>query len=131
MTRGTTDTDVREAGRRSRALLAIFWIGAGVNHFANSRFYEHIVPPPLQDNAKLVVQASGVAEIAGGVAVLVPGVRRLSGVYLIGLLAAIFPANLYMAREPERFKQVPPWALYARLPLQPLAMLWAWKATRR
>jgi uncharacterized membrane protein len=131
MTRGTTDTDVRDRGRRSRALLAIFWIGAGVNHFANSRFYEPMVPPPLQDNAKLVVQASGVAEIAGGAAVLVPGVRRLAGVYLVGLLAAIFPANLYMAREPERFKQVPPWALYARLPLQPLAMLWAWKATRR
>ncbi len=131
MTRAGTDTDVREGGRLSRGLLALFWIGAGVNHFANSRFYEHMVPPPLQDSAKLVVQVSGVAEIAGGAAVLVPGVRRLSGVYLIGLLAAVFPANLYMAREPERFKQVPQWALYARLPLQPLAMLWAWKATRR
>ena len=131
MTRETNDTDVREGGRFSRALLAAFWIGAGVNHFANSRFYEAIVPPPLQDSAKLVVQASGVAEIAGGVGVLIPGVRRLSGVYLIGLLAAVFPANLYMAREPERFKKIPLWALYARLPLQPLAMLWAWKATRR
>jgi len=131
MTRETGDTDVRDGGRLSRALLALFWIGAGVNHFANPRFYEQIVPPPLQDNAKLVVQASGVAEIAGGAAVLVPGVRRLSGVYLIGLLLAIFPANLYMAREPERFKKMPRWALYARLPLQPLAMLWAWKATRR
>ena len=28
-----------------------------------------------------------------------------------------------MAREPERFAQIPRWALYARLPLQPLMML--------
>jgi uncharacterized membrane protein len=49
---------------------------------------------------------------------------------LIALLAAVFPANLYMAREPERFARVPRWALYARLPLQPLMMWWAWRATR-
>jgi uncharacterized membrane protein len=47
------------------------------------------------------------------------------------LLAAVFPANLYMAREPQRFARIPRWALYARLPLQPLMMLWAWRATRR
>jgi uncharacterized membrane protein len=63
--------------------------------------------------------------------VLLPFTRRLSGLSLIALLAAVFPANLYMAREPERFRKVPPWALYARLPLQPLMMIWAWKATRR
>ncbi|MHB8533201.1 MAG: DoxX family protein, partial [Solirubrobacteraceae bacterium] len=56
--------------------------------------------------------------------------RRLSGIGLIALLAAVFPANLYMAREPEQFAKLPRWALYARLPLQPLMMLWAWKATR-
>ena len=50
---------------------------------------------------------------------------------LIALLIAVFPANLYMARAPERFSRIPRWALYARLPLQPLMMWWAWKATRR
>ena len=70
------------------------------------------------------------AEIVGGLGVLLPATRRLSGLWLVALLAAVFPANLYMAREPERFKQIPRWALYARLPLQPLMMLWAWRATR-
>jgi uncharacterized membrane protein len=28
------------------------------------------------------------------------------------------------------FKRIPRWALLARLPLQPLMMLWAWRATR-
>ena len=125
-----TETDRRQGGF-SRWALALFFIGGGVNHFASPRSYEAIVPPSLQSEAKRVVQVSGVAEIAGGLGVLLPFTRRLSGIGLIALLAAVFPANVYMASEPERFKKVPRWALYARLPLQPLMMLWAWKATRR
>jgi uncharacterized membrane protein len=117
--------------RRSRGLLGAFFVGAGVNHFVNPRFYEAIVPPPLTDQSKLVVQASGVAELIGGVGVLLPFARRISGLWLVALLAAVFPANLHMALSPEKFKQIPRWALLARLPLQPLMMLWAWKATRR
>jgi uncharacterized membrane protein len=116
---------------RSWRLLANFFIGAGVNHFLMPRAYEQIVPPPLQSRAKLIVQVSGVAEIVGGVGVLVPATRRLSGLGLIALLAAVFPANVQMALEPERFRRIPRWALYGRLPLQPLMMLWAWRATRR
>ncbi len=126
--------EVPGAGRSrrfSRRLLGVAFIGAGVNHFVNPRFYEAIVPPSLQDERRRVVQVSGVAEIAGGLGVLLPFTRRLSGLGLIALLAAVFPANLYMAREPERFASVPRWALYARLPLQPLMMVWAWRATRR
>ncbi len=120
-----------ESGWRSRGLLAAFFIGAGVNHFVMPRPYEQIVPPRLQREAKRLVLLSGVAEIAGGVGVLLPWTRRLSGVGLVALLAAVFPANVHMAREPGRFRRIPRWALYARLPLQPLMMLWAWKATRR
>jgi len=111
-------------------LLANLFIGAGVNHFLMPRVYEKIVPPQLRGHAKLIVQISGVAEIAGGVGVLVPSTRRLSGLGLIALLAAVFPANLCMAREPDQFARIPRWALYGRLPLQPLMMLWAWRATR-
>lgn len=119
------------AGGRSRVLLGGLFIAAGVNHFRIPRAYEAIVPPRLRGEAKRVVALSGVAEVAGGLGVLVPSTRRLSGLWLIGLLAAVFPANLYMARTPERFRRIPPWALYARLALQPLMMWWAWRATRR
>jgi uncharacterized membrane protein len=116
---------------RSRRLLAAFFVGSGVNHFVMPRAYEQIVPPSLQGDAGRVVALSGVAEIAGGLAVALPRTRRLAGPVLIAILAAIFPANLYMARSPERFGKIPRWALYARLPLQPLMMWWAWRATRR
>jgi uncharacterized membrane protein len=125
--------EVRETGgrARSRVLLAAFFIASGVNHFRSPRFYERIMPPSLKGEAKRLVEVSGVAEVAGGMGVLLAPTRRLSGICLIALLAAVFPANLYMAREPERFRKIPRWALYARLPLQPLMMLWAWRATRR
>jgi uncharacterized membrane protein len=119
------------ARKRSRRLLAAFFVLSGCNHFISPRFYRAIVPPRLQGEAKRVVEASGVAEVLGGVGVLLAPTRRLAGVGLIALLAAVFPANLYMASAPERFERVPRWALYARLPLQPLMMWWAWRATRR
>jgi uncharacterized membrane protein len=121
-------SDERQGSRR---LLAAFFIASGVNHFVSPRFYRAIVPPRLQHEAKRVVDVSGVAEIAGGLGVLLPATRRPAGVCLIALLAAVFPANLYMARTPERFRRIPRWALYARLPLQPLMMWWAWRATQR
>jgi uncharacterized membrane protein len=117
--------------RASPHLLAAFFIASGVNHFAMGRAYRQIVPPRLQGQARIVVHVSGVAEVLGGAGVLLPRTRRIAGAGLIALLAAVFPANLYMAREPERFRRFPRWALYGRLPLQPLMMWWAWRATRR
>jgi uncharacterized membrane protein len=114
----------------SRGLLAAFFLASGVNHFVSPRFYRAIVPPPLRDDAKLVVDVSGVAEVLGGLGVLLPRTRRAAGAGLVALLVAVFPANVYMAREPERFRRFPRWALFARLPLQPLMIWWAWRATR-
>jgi uncharacterized membrane protein len=116
--------------RRSRLLLGVAFVGAGVNHFVMPSHYEQIVPPSMKGRARSLVAISGVAEIAGGLGVLLPWTRRSAGLGLVALLAAVFPANLYMARAPEHFRKIPPWALYARLPLQPLMMMWAWRATR-
>lgn len=117
--------------RRGWLALGIAFLGAGVNHFVMPRAYERIVPPSLKPRAGGVVALSGVAEIVAGLGVLLPWTRRPAGLGLITLLAAVFPANLYMARSPEEFRRIPRWALYARLPLQPLMMWWAWSATRR
>jgi uncharacterized membrane protein len=114
--------------RRSPRLLGLIFVGAGLNHFAMPRPYRRIVPPGIGDPATLVV-VSGVAEVAGGLGVLAPHTRRLAGLGLIALLVAVFPANLHMARNPHEFHRIPRWALYARLPLQPLMMWWVWRTT--
>jgi uncharacterized membrane protein len=123
-----TDTSAHRRRRGSR-LLGLIFIGAGLNHFAMPRPYRRIVPPGIGDPA-LLVAVSGVAEVAGGLGVLVPATRRLSGLGLAALLIAVFPANLHMALNPEEFRRIPRWALYARLPLQPLMMWWALRTTR-
>jgi uncharacterized membrane protein len=123
-----TTTKQGPTGARAQRLLGLIFIGAGVNHFVMPRPYRQIVPPGLGDPATLVA-VSGVAEVAGGVGVLLSPTRRLAGLGIVALLAAVFPANLHMARNPEQFKRLPRWALYARLPLQPLMMWWAWRVT--
>jgi len=98
------------------------------------RSYEAIMPPGLPHHREAVA-ISGVAEILGGAAVLSPRTRRFGRWWLLALLVAVFPANLHMALNPEQVRgldlgRVPRWTLWARLPLQPLAMLWVWRATR-
>ena len=75
---------------------------------------------------------SGLAEIAGAAAVTSARTRPLARWWLLGLLAAVFPANIHMAVHRDSIhglEKVPAWALWARLPLQPLMALWVWKAT--
>ncbi|MGE0067052.1 MAG: hypothetical protein AB7T48_06820 [Solirubrobacterales bacterium] len=120
---------------RSSAAVAAFFVAAGANHFANPRAYEAMVPPTLGSRRREVNLLSGAAEIAGGLAVLHPATRRAGRWWLLALLVAVFPANVHMAVSPEQvpgldLRKIPRWALWARLPLQPLAMLWVWRATR-
>jgi uncharacterized membrane protein len=114
----------------SQRLLAAFWIAAGANHFAIPRAYEAIVPEYLPAHRELVVW-SGIAEIAGGIAVIAPGSRRFARWWLLGVLAAVYPANIDMALHPERYERIPPIALWVRLPLQFLCAWWVWRATER
>ena len=120
--------------RLSQRLLAAFFVFAGTMHFVIPKRYEAIMPPSLPRHREAVV-VSGLAEIAGGLMVLHPRTRVLAGTWLVALLAAVFPANVHMALHPEEVRgldtdRVPRWALWARLPLQPLMMVWAWRATR-
>ena len=112
----------------SQRILAAFWIAGGINHFAMPRTYEAIMPDYVPMHREMVLW-SGVAEVIGGAAVIPPRTRRFARWWLLGVLAAVFPANVHMTMHPERYKQVPPLALWARLPLQFVAAWWVWKAT--
>lgn len=113
----------------SQRLLAVFWTAAGINHFVNPRFYEAIVPDYLPRHRELV-QASGVAEIIAGLAVISERTRNpFARWWILGVLAAVYPANIHMALNPERYPKVPEPLLWARLPLQFVAAWWAWRAT--
>ena len=107
-----------------RWLAVIFFVAAGTMHFLKPEPYLRIMPPYLP-SPHLLVAISGVAEVAGGIGLLVPRLRRAAGWGLIALLVAVFPANIYMLQHPELF-HLAPWILWARLPFQGVFMAWIW-----
>jgi uncharacterized membrane protein len=119
----------QRARRLALLALAAFFVLAGVNHFVSTPFYVEIMPPYVP--APLVlVYVSGALEVLGGVGVLVPRLRSLSGFGLVLLLLADFPANLHMALHPESYPDLPAFGLLVRLPFQGLFIAWAFWATR-
>lgn len=114
-----------------RWLLTVFMVGAGANHFIVPGTYAAMIPDALPAHLALVY-ISGVAEIAGGLGLILPATRRLAAWGLIALLVAVFPANVNMAVNhlPLGDRPVEPWLLWARLPLQAILIAWAWWFTR-
>ncbi|MBK7395816.1 MAG: DoxX family protein [Myxococcales bacterium] len=79
-----------------RPIVALAMTAVGVMHFVSPAGFVKIVPPWLPAPL-LLVYVSGVAEIAGGVGLLIPPLRRLAAWGLVALFVAVFPANVYMA----------------------------------
>ncbi len=106
-----------------RIALAAVFAFMGVLHFVPTvaRGMRAMIPPPFRRPgwpAALVV-ITGVAELAGAAGLLAPwgGLRLAAGICLVIFLVAVFPANAYAARDPERFGRtaIPFWP---RLTLQ-------------
>ncbi|MBK7076559.1 MAG: DoxX family protein [Myxococcales bacterium] len=107
-------------------------VAAGANHFVSPDPYVAMMPAALPAHLALVY-VSGVAEIAGGLGLILPRTRRAAAWGLVLLLLAVFPANVNMAVNhlPLGERALPTWALWGRLPLQALLIAWAWWYTRR
>ena len=111
--------------------IAALFIVAGALHFLAPKPYLAIMPPFLPFPLFLVY-LSGLVEILGGAGVLLPYFRRVAGIAIIALLAAVFPANIQMLlgaihSHANATAQI---LLWLRLPIQPLLMLWVWRATQ-
>jgi len=117
--------------RGLRRVCGPFFVIAGALHFIIPDTYKRIVPPYLPAPEALVY-LSGVAEAAGGAGLMLPRSRRWAGRWLVATLVAVFPANLHMALHSERYAKVPGGAraLWARLPLQAVLIVWVLDASR-
>jgi uncharacterized membrane protein len=114
-----------------RVLLpALLFLTTGTLHFLRPSDYTSIVPPQF-GHAALLVAISGVAELAGGIGLLIPATRNAAGIGLIVLLIAVWPANWYMALAANHFAAVAPaWVIWLRVPIQ-LLLIWWIAAARR
>ena len=105
--------------------LGLSLVLAGLYHFIDPAFYLRMMPPYLPWHLFLVY-LSGFFEMALGLLLLVPKYTRLAAWGLIALLVAVFPANVHMALNPQLFPNLPPLALWLRLPLQLVFIAWAY-----
>jgi uncharacterized membrane protein len=103
---------------------SLFYIFAGINHFWHQRFYVHIMPDHYV-HPDALVRLSGIAEILGGIGLLVPFTRRTSSVGIAAMLIVFFDVHFFMLRHADRFPEAPRWVLWARLPLQLALIAWA------
>lgn len=114
---------------RSRLRLSAMLIGMGVLHFVVPKPFRSIVPRwfPWPREA---VAVSGVAELASGVLLAVPGSQRVGGALGFVTIAAVYPANVQMAIDASRGvgeQKIPAWLLWLRVPLQVPLLRTAWQ----
>lgn len=112
-----------------RYIIGVLFTLAGLLHFIKPRMYIRIMPDYIPYH-KIMVYISGVAEILGGIGLLLPAFQSYAAWGLILLLVIIFPANIDMAWK--SFKRhgfaTYTWILLARLPLQFLLIYWVFWA---
>ncbi|MEL4357410.1 MULTISPECIES: DoxX family protein [unclassified Luteococcus] len=100
--------------------LAVMFTLTGLAHFAPAKREGLIaIVPPALPHPQLLVTVTGLMELAGAVALLVPSglVRNVAASALVVLLLAVFPANVHAARE-RRSATAPATPLGRRTALQ-------------
>jgi uncharacterized membrane protein len=104
-----------------RGIVALIFVGMGTNHFRPraARGMARMIPPWMRRDGLLtplnLVYFTGVCEVLGGVGILLPWTRLAAAIALTVFLIAVFPANEYASRHPERFGRaaIPLWPRFA------------------
>lgn len=92
----------------ARVITAVVFIGIGVTHFVPAvvRGMAAMVPRAFHGrpfSPRAWVWVTGIAEIAGGLGLLLPATRGAAGIALAVFLVCVFPANAYAATRREVF----------------------------
>ncbi len=109
-------------------VMSFMYVFIGIRHFTNPQYFLDIVPPQLPFKLFLVY-LTGLIEIVGGVAILLPKTRRAGAYLLIFLLVSVFPANiyLYVSETPQSLLGISKMDALIRMPFQtPLILLAYW-----
>ncbi|WP_265989467.1 DoxX family protein [Larkinella insperata] len=96
--------------KKGRLAAALAFSFIGISHLITPEKMEYMVAGWLPYARELVI-ISGVAEIAGGIGLLIPRFQRLAGWGLVLLLIAMLPANINVAVH-----QLPPPGAYPHRP---------------
>ncbi len=109
-------------------VMSFMYVFIGIRHFTSPQYFLDIVPPQLPFKLFLVY-LTGLIEIVGGVAILLPKTRKAGAYLLIFLLVSVFPANiyLYVSETPQSLLGISKMDALIRMPFQtPLILLAYW-----
>ena len=122
------DSDDKLERRRTflRWLSTATFVPFGVLHVAAPAKFLPIMPPQIPHPREVVI-ATGIAEILGGIGLMIPRTRKAAAIGLALYAVGVYPANVYHALA---HKHVPPlpdswWYHGPRLAFQPVFVWWA------
>ena len=105
--------------------MSFFYIWVGIKHFIDPKWFVHIMPPYLPFHYA-AVYVSGFFEILFGLLILFKRTRFYASWGLILLLAAVFPANIYLAQTNGAAMNISSSTAWLRLPFQSLLIIIAY-----
>jgi uncharacterized membrane protein len=126
--------DLRSSLRWGMGLGFLF---TGIDHFVSASRYAPMLPDLLADQALFWVYFTGVAELAGGVGLLVPArlygrlglpnLQKPAGVGLAVMLACVVVANINVALKGQSVQglEFGVWYYWIRPFFQPVFIAWA------
>jgi uncharacterized membrane protein len=107
----------------TRYALSVMFLFTSTAHFTKFRHELARMMPPGFGNPMAMVYFTGVCEILGAIAILVPRTRSLAGLCFCIFLIGILPANIKAAQENLTVRGRPATALWLRVPMQILFLV--------
>jgi uncharacterized membrane protein len=114
----------------TRYALAIMLLFTASAHFTSMKEDLIRMVPGWVPRPQAVVFLTGICEILGAIGLLLPSVRRVTGIALILFFIAVFPANVRAARANVRLRGKPATPLWLRTPMQILFIALTWWSTQ-
>jgi len=114
----------------ARYALAVMFVFTGISHFTRMKqdfvkMLPSFVPQPMA-----IIYLTGVLEFLGAIGLLLPRFERWAALGLIGLLIAMFPANVKAALQAIPLRGKSPTPLWLRAPMQVLFIALLWWSTK-
>jgi len=114
----------------ARYALVVMFVFTATAHFNKMKHDLARMIPAYFPRPMLLIYITGVLELLGAAALMLPQFRRLAGICLIALLVGMFIANVNAAQRGVTLRGKPPTPLWLRTPMQILFVALLWWSTR-
>ena len=106
-------------------LVLIWFLAGGAAHFFATDMFASVTPSWVP-YPREVVLLTGVTDIAGALGLIWPRTRRIAGYALMLYCVCVLPVHIEMVQHADRFADINPAILWARLLFQPVLIWIIW-----